>query len=330
MVLVKDIYRLIINLNKGEENMKKKYKMIIAILCLCISVTIILIKIYQNNNNAFNVPQIQFPASANASNYTFVTENHLKTDQVKEISEDDSLRKVYILNESIDDSVINNIQKKFNINVDNKNITSEGITYGDINQLTVQNNGCLNFYSNADNALCEMTLSDEECKRRAGAIINDLGIFMEGYTFNGIIYGTCHDFDHPEDKIVISKEVVFTRGMDNSKVFGNSKVSVQLTGEGTVHSITANYRDIDKTIDIDKVVSVDQAISKLNNYEGFISVPEGTTKVELEDIQISYWEDSSEQYDNNTIQPVYELTGKAYNGNQLLGTFTALESVVDK
>ena len=199
--------------------MKKKCKMIIAILCLCISVTIILIKIYQNNNNAFNVPQIQFPASANASNYTFVTENYLKTDQVKEISEDDSLRKVYILNESINDSVINNIQKKFNINVDNKNITSEGITYGDINQLTVQNNGCFNFYSNANNTLCEMTLSDEECKRRAGAIINDLGIFMEGYTFNGIIYGTCHDFDHPEDKIVISKEVVFTRGMDNSKVF---------------------------------------------------------------------------------------------------------------
>ncbi len=264
------------------------------------------------------------------SDYTFVTENHLKTDQVKEISEDDSLRKVYILNESIDDSVIDNIQKKYNINVDNKNITGEGITYGDINQLTVQNNGCFNFYSNADNTLCEMTLSDEECKRRAGTVINDLGIFMEGYTFSGIIYGTCHDFDHPEDKMVISKEVVFTRGMNNSKVYGNAKVSVQLTGEGTVHSITANYRDIDKTIDIDKVVSVDQAISKLNNYEGFISVPEGTTKIELEDIQISYWEDSANKYDNHTIQPVYELTGKAYDGDRLLGAFTALESVVDK
>lgn len=50
----------------------------------------------------------------------------------------------------------------------------------------------------------------------------------------------------------------------------------------------------------------------------------------VDNIKVSYWEDSANKYDNNTIQPVYELTGKAYDGDKLLGGFTALETVIDE
>lgn len=49
----------------------------------------------------------------------------------------------------------------------------------------------------------------------------------------------------------------------------------------------------------------------------------------IDDVSISYWEDSSKESKNNTIQPVYKFTGKSYDGEKLLGEFTALESVME-
>lgn len=45
-------------------------------------------------------------------------------------------------------------------------------------------------------------------------------------------------------------------------------------------------------------------------------------------IYIIYWEDLAEFSINSTIQPVYKITGKSYQGETIIGEFEAIESAV--
>lgn len=293
---------------------------------LCVVMCIIMINYKQGMK--YEVPKIKFPELAGGNDYEFDIVNKVTDEKVENIENDEVLNSFYILNENIDNKAVQKICNKFNINNQTKKIFDNQITYGTDNILTVYDNGCLDFYTIEGTPLCNVSVSDEECKRLANEIINELGIFPEGYTFYGIVYGTCNDLEKPEDQMIISKEVVFTREVDNIDVYGNSKVSVKITDEGTIQSITVNSRNIEKKETFNEINTINEAIENLKNYDGYINIPEGSTKLIIDDVKICYWEDSTIENGNNTIQPVYEFTGKAYDDQNELGEFTILESVM--
>lgn len=175
----------------------------IASTILCVVICIIMIN--YNQGMKYEVPKIKFPELAGGNDYEF----------------------------DIDNNAVQKICNKFNINNQTKKSFDNQITYGTDNILTVYDNGCLDFYTIEGTPLCNVSVSDEECKGLANGIINELGIF-----------------------------------------------------------------------------------------------PEGSTKLIIDDVKISYWEDSTVENGNNTIQPVYEYTGKAYDNQNELGEFTILESVM--
>lgn len=310
--------------------MKKKCIFFITtVVILIIAVSFEVISDKTNLVTKSNVPHINFPELAGGDDYSFEVFSNLTENKISKVEKDKRVNEYYVVQEIVDDNVIDKVKNKFNINTNVSNINENTITYGDDNKLMVNNNGCFYYFKKQKNDLNEITLTDEECKTLANKIVNELEIFPEGYTYYGIIYGTGYNINSPENIFTVSKEVVFTRKIDNTNVYGNSKVSIKLIDNGDIQSISVNYRDIESKESSDNIVSVEKALDKINNFEGFITVPDETTKIIIDDIKISYWEDSSKSYENNTIQPVYEFTGKAYNGNEKIGEFTVLEQIIE-
>ena len=306
--------------------MKKITKIVAVLLSVC---AVFFVFYEKGGEEESGIPKISFPERAGGNDYKFEVSNNIDEDKIKEIEKDEEIEQYYVVNESVNESVIDNICKKFDVEKLKENRINGAITYGEKNKLRVDDNGSLEYYSLNKNDLRELTLNETECRQLADKIMNEIGVDMEEYKYFGTIQGTGYNVDTPEEKFVISKEVVYVRNLNNQEVYGDSKISICFTDEGTVQSISVNSRQIEEEEKTGEVRTVDDALESLEEFDGFIDVPDGTSKVVVEDVNIAYWEDTDITNENNTIQPVYEFTGIAYDGEKRIGTFTALEQILE-
>ncbi len=298
-------------------------KIIVSILIVLSSVILFFIFgifFFNNKKNFYSLPEIEFP-QALGEEYSFSVVNSISDEKTKEINNKKEIVAYDTQKSNID---INILCKKLNIENKIKANNRDNTEYGDdIKKLIIQNDGKIVFQ---DMKLSneELNLKDSECIDIAEEFMDSIDLNSEELDVYGIVDITCNDIDKPESKMIIEKQVIFNRQINGIDVYGDSKVIVAIKSDGSIGKFMANYNNLSTKIPIDKFNSVTTGIEKIKKYEGYIDVPENTNQIELKNVEIKYWEseDDSKSY---VIQPVYEYTGKAYDGEEYLGTVKIIE-----
>lgn len=311
---------------------RKKIKAISVIFILLIISIACIINFQKKETQPLKkIPSIDYPkmAGEESNDYNFTVVNNINNEQLKEISEDEKLDVVYIVNNDTDQEVVSNICKS----VQAEEIIAENedfVSYGDDkNLLTVFSDSSI-FYQQEGALDDEIVLSNDECKKIAEQFIKDNDLEKYNFKLYSIDNTYSNDIDNPSKKKIISKQMVFTRTIYGESVYGESQLILSLTNDGEVSQLFLNINKIEEECIVENTVSVVDAIDMISKNEGYIDVPDKTKSVEIENVEIKHWEEKSIDNNITSIQPVYEFTGKAFDeDNNYLGTVTIVESVLE-
>lgn len=171
----------------------------------------------------------------------------------------------------------------------------------------------------------EVALTDQECIDAAKNFFKKIGVDLAEFNDAEMQYDIVEDGDGKEE--VVTKIVVFSRCIDNIEVEGSSKVFISFVNGGQIKSVYYGLHTDLKSVTVPSgnIRDVDEAIELFENLEGYIDIPEETTKAVVKKVECIYWENAAPGSANSTIQPVYRITGDAYSNGRYCGEFEALE-----
>lgn len=278
-----------------------------------------------NQKKSVIIPEIEFPVSMGGANEELIFENKIDEKNIKNI---DIIDEVLLVSDTQSEKECEKVKAAFNMqSIDTTKTEDAEIYRTDDSTLLLYNNGSYMYRSNnkEDKAI---NLSDDSCIEIAESFLKENGLLPDEFSYSGIGYDTLTDLSHPEDEIIIAKQIYFCRNIDNIEVDGNSKIYVSIDGNGEISEAYSAYQNVDKKVPVNEVIGLEEAVDKVLDLKGFIAVEENADKVVLENAEIIYWEDSAEFSTNSTIQPVYKITGKSYQGETIIGEFEAIESAV--
>ena len=306
--------------------MKKKF--IAALLCIgCLTTAFTIGITLKNDNTTNNLPlvDIEFPLYAGEydEKIQFIESEHIDTTNIQNT---DSF---YTINK-IDETIIRKLVSKSGMNFNKKTSTN-----GDISQWSNDDQSIIQYgdtsvkYKDASVKKSEFHVSDAECKELSDALLSELD--CENLVYSGIGYDTVTDLQ-TQAETIIAKTVYYNRVLNGKTIEGTSSAYVTIAGDGEIETFFCGMREIEKEYEVEdeNIISVEEAIQNCKEFKGYIEMPEDTVRVEITKVETAYWEDSSPNSRNNTIQPIYKITGKAYNENGECSDFTALESALQK
>ncbi len=181
---------------------------------------------------------------------------------------------------------------------------------------------------NVNNNKKEMKISDKECRKKAEEFMFSNNILDDSCVYSDMGNTVIEEIGVEGSETIISKEVYFTRKINNKKVKGSRAAVVSIDADGDILQISTNYSSVEKKIKPNRIITIEEAIENAKKLEGMICMDEKTNKVVIESVEVVYWEDSSFDSKCNTIQPVYKINGKSYENNNYLGKFVAYEQAV--
>lgn len=113
---------------------------------------------------------------------------------------------------------------------------------------------------------------------------------------------------------------------------GSSKTYITYVNDGDIKTFYNGFKTIKSKISLkeDNMISFKDAMSECEKLNGMIDMPENTDEVRIDKAEYVYWEDSAPGSGNNTIQPVYKISGKAYENGKECGDFVAYEAAATK
>lgn len=174
----------------------------------------------------------------------------------------------------------------------------------------------------------EVALTDQECIDRAKDFFKIIGVDLAEFIDAEMKYDIVENGDGKEE--VVTKIVEFSRHIDNIEVEGSSKVFISFVNEGQIKSVYyglhSNLKSV--TVPSENIRDIDEAIEMFEKLEGYIDIPEETTKAVVKKVECVYWENAAPGSTNCTVQPVYRITGDAYSGDRYCGEFEVLESAL--
>ncbi len=314
--------------------MKNRKIKIFILISIVVIVAVGILGIYKINHisgrkniekESVIIPEIEFPVSMGEINDELVFENKIDEKNIKNI---DIIDEVLLVSDTQSEKECEKVKAAFNMqSIDTTKTEDAEIYRTDDSTLLLYNNGSYMYRSNnkEDKAI---NLSDDSCIEIAESFLKENRLLPDEFSYSGIGYDTLTDLSHPEDEIIIAKQVYFCRNIDNIEVDGNSKIYVSIDGNGEISEAYSAYQNVDKKVPVNEVIGLEEAVDKVLDLKGFIAVEENADKVVLENVEIIYWEDSAEFSTNSTIQPVYKITGKSYQGETIIGEFEAIESAV--
>lgn len=196
--------------------------------------------------------------------------------------------------------------------------------------LKIYSNGSIDYTYNKENESNkkEMKISDKECRKKAEEILLSNNILDDSCEYSDTGNTVIEEIGAEGSEKIISKEVYFTRKIDNEEVNGSRMAVVSIDADGDILQVSRNFSTIEKKIKPNKIIAKEDAIEKAKKLEGMIYMDEKTNKVVIESVEVVYWEDSSFYNECNTIQSVYKINGKSYENNNLIGDFVAYEQAV--
>lgn len=110
------------------------------------------------------------------------------------------------------------------------------------------------------------------------------------------------------DYKLIGYGVYFYRKVNGLKVYGVSRIIVEIRGEGKVVRVCKYYKEV-KPYKIAELKPVRNAISELDNNKALVNMPSEATSANIEEIKLAYWEDAGSVNEQPYLQPVYVFTG---------------------
>lgn len=279
----------------------------------------------ENKKEPFVIPEIEFPAYMGGSLENISYENHIEESDIENY---DSIHQVMLVDDNQLKTIKKVVKKAFDMDLAAEQSVKDAEVYKtEESTLLLYKNGSYMYRTNNHN-MQECTISDEDVIEKAEKFLKGQGLLTEEFSYSKIGYDKQTDMQHPENEIIVGKQVYFERALDGVEVKGNSLIYVSVDGTGEITEVYSAYRDIKEYESANEIIGLEEAIQNLKNQEGLISVDENADRVILEEAEIVYWEDAEAFSTNNTIQPVYKFTGKAYQGTELLGEFQAIESAV--
>ena len=117
-----------------------------------------------------------------------------------------------------------------------------------------------------------------------------------------------HGFKLTGDYKLIGYGVYFYRKVNSLKVYGVSRIIVEVRGEGKVVRVCNYYKEVE-SYKIAELKPVQNAISELNNNNALINIPQEAASASIEKIELAYWEDTRSVEEQPYLQPVYVFTG---------------------
>jgi|GEM_PF-2166085 len=231
---------------------------------------------------------------------------------------------------SYDDS---DLLAAFNITDYSKNDKSGYLIYENNKaELRIYDSGQFLYYSKMNNILTlneKINLSDEECIKKAREFLEKnqlLNMDVFNISVNDITKTNAANLD---DEDTIGKDVYFSRSINGSEVYGISRIIVTIAPNGEISEVRSLYRDTGNSIEA-KVKSIEEAIESVENHDAMIEIEPGVERVDLEKLEIVYWEDSSPKSETQYIQPVYRFIGKGYTSDGEESNFIAITSMIDE
>lgn len=117
-----------------------------------------------------------------------------------------------------------------------------------------------------------------------------------------------HGSELTGDYKLLGYGVYFYRKVNNLKVYGVSRIIVEIRGNGKVTRVCKYYKEVEP-YKMAKLKSVQNAISELNNNKALVNMPPEATSASIEKIELAYWEDAGSIEEQPYLQPVYVFTG---------------------
>ncbi len=318
----------------NKKNIKKIIKVLISMLILGIA-TVWVVHWKENAKGETmvrNFAPIDFPKTGNEAYYDFYVENNIQTEQLVKVIDDKKLDTVYVVSTNVDENVISNICKSLEVRESIEKRNDSFVTYGTLdNTLTIFSDGKI-YYEQSDISKLneEYILSDEKCIKVAEKFIKENDLEKYNLKLFSIDRTFSNDLDKPDEKIVVEKLLVYTRCIGEEHIYGESQLILSVSNTGKVNKMYMCINEIEEECSIKNQKQVLEAIEKIKDYEGFISVPEQSKKVVIDNVEIKYWEDTNSDNTEATIQPVYEFTGKSYGEDEkYLGEVKIVESVIE-
>lgn len=185
-------------------------------------------------------------------------------------------------------------------------------------------------YSNGKMGENKIDITDDEAKRIATDFLVNNNLLPDGFAFSGMGRDILQEGDN--DEIEVSKIVYFSRYIDGSIVDGTSQVYVTLINNGEISYVYSSYMVEMKKNKIRSTNNIDimENLETIINDDNYIDIDESADSIEISNIDVGYWEDSSPFSEENYMQPVYKLTGSEYSDGKKIGKFEIITQALQE
>ena len=279
----------------------------------------------QRKSNEFeeNFVAIDFPL------YRGEFQNDIQIDFNREqmdVENDDLLKQFWIPQDNKMDEIIKNICNEVHLDYSKGQKSEDGNWQVAEKENSIVRYGDSSFmYRSNILSEKEVALTDQECIDRAEAFFKKIGVDLAQFDEAEMKYDIVESGDGKEE--VVTKIVEFSRYIDNIEVEGSSKVFISFINDGQIknvyYGLHANLKSV--SVPSGNIRDIDEAIEMFEKLEGYIDIPEETTKAVVKKVECVYWENAAPGSANCTVQPVYRITGVAYSGDRYCGVFEVLE-----
>lgn len=167
--------------------------------------------------------------------------------------------------------------------------------------------GAFSYFSEVQETYYEFPYSNKECVKMAKDYLLKYGLWNDKILDeNHVSY---NEITEDDGNVTLIGLVVnfFAKKVDGYNLAGNSRVSVEINGEGKVRSVMYNIREYEDKEKVD-LISIKEAIENIKKDDAFIEVESVSDKLIFKNVHLSYWTQNRNK-DNLIMQPVYVFSG---------------------
>lgn len=232
----------------------------------------------------------------------------------KQISDNESF--VYLNPKKTDYKIV----EKFGFNINDYEIVASGERYYkiiDSNNKTkfrfeIDEFGAFSYVTDVQETYYKFPYSNKECVKIAKDYLIQYGLWNDKLLDENRISfneSSSIEIEDNREKETIHGIVVnfFAKKVDGYNLAGNSRVSVEINGEGKVKSVMYNIREYEDKEKVD-LISIKEAIENIKKDDAFIEVESVSDKLIFKSVHLSYWTQNRNK-DNLIMQPVYVFSG---------------------
>ena len=172
--------------------------------------------------------------------------------------------------------------------------------------LRVDDYGCFTFNLGETSERLEMPYTPKECLTIAKNYMREKNLLPENVAsewsvneMSNTAYGTT---------VITEYGINIYRGkLDGRDVTGNSRITIEINGDGNVSQITYNWREY-RSKERAELIPVSEALEKVYSKDARFEVKNPASKLTIKGVELFYYE-LARDHDNLAIQPIYVFTG---------------------